>query len=131
MVLNKAALTTGGFFVLVFGVHTFMGGQEVLQFRPENVTAHQNWLMKVGAFPLVTIDLLVLAVGLIYASLKFPHRQRIYQAVAGLCFLYGISWFLQVALWQQSRQDFWMLPQWMLFFLAGLGAWVASLKKPA
>ncbi|GEM47807.1 hypothetical protein [Deinococcus cellulosilyticus] len=127
--LNGYALFTGLFFLLAFGIHVFMGGQEVLQFQPSSPAGHQNWLMKVGAFHLVTVDLLVLAAGLIFASLRFPKATVLYQVVSGLCLLYAVSWLLQLALWHQSTQDFLMLGQWVLFLIAAGGAWLAS-RKP-
>lgn len=124
--LNGYALFTGLFFLLALGVHLLMGGLEVLEFHPDSVTGHRNWLMKVGAFHLVTVDLLVLSAGLIFASLKFPAAPVLYQMVSGLCLLYAVSWLVQLALWHQSGQDFWVLGQWVLFLIAAGTTWLAS-----
>ena len=124
--INVAALLTGVWFVLVSGVHLFMGGPAMLKHRPTETPLHALWLIKLGAFHLVSVDLLVLGGGLIYLGLVHPVAPLVYQAIGVLCLLYALVWLLQIALWKQTQRDFLLLGQWMLFLVAGIGAFVAA-----
>ncbi|WP_189004813.1 hypothetical protein [Deinococcus roseus] len=121
-----AALITGIWFLLVLGVHLFMGGPAALKHRPEPADLHRLWLMKLGAFHLITVDLAVLGAGLVYLALVFPAAQSVYQGIAALCLLYALVWLSQVLRWGKTSRAVLEQGQWMLFLIAALGSFVAG-----
>lgn len=90
--------------------------------------ADRSWVQALCAFQLVSVDLLVLCVVLYllaFTSVLQPARE-IGFAVAGIYFLWGAAWLLQLAALKRTAKDYLLLGHWSVWFLcAGLVYWGA------
>ena len=86
----------------------------------------RNWAQVMCAFQLVSVDLLALA-GVLYllafTELLAP-RQAIGFALAGLFFLWGVVWLVQLGALKRNLKEYLLLGHWSVWFLcSGLVYW--------
>jgi hypothetical protein len=86
----------------------------------------RNWVQSMCAFQLVSVDLIALAVVLYFLAFTelLAPRQAIGFAIAGLFFLWGVVWLVQLRALRCKLKDYLLLGHWSVWFLcAGLVSW--------
>lgn len=123
--------------LVCFAAHMTGGIMQSLSIEPSKVAQNsgadlsinaldRNWVQVMCAFQLVSVDLLALA-GVLYllafTELKAP-RQAIGFALAGLFFLWGIVWLVQLCALKRKLKEYLLLGHWSVWFLcSGLVYW--------
>lgn len=135
--MNYPIAAVCGLMLVGFAAHITGGVIQSLSIEPSKVARKsgaeeplevldRNWVQAMCAFQLVSVDLLVLA-GVLYV-LAFTEllasRQTIGFAVAGLFFLWGIVWLVQLRALRRNLKDYLLLGHWSVWFLcSGLVFW--------
>ena len=118
-----ATITAAAFFAHVFGGIPQSLSAEPLKIAdkdkvPKLETPQRNWVQLMCAFQLVTIDLLAVSVLLFLVALTdvFVQKQLIGFSLAGLYFLWGCSWIVQLFTLKRPAKDYLLLGQWIFWF---------------
>ncbi|MEL6675378.1 MAG: hypothetical protein AAFR61_24425 [Bacteroidota bacterium] len=116
--------------LLAFGVHTYMGDQELRQLEPassENTDGkRQIWTQVRCGWHWVSVDLLLATIGLSLLNFTsyFTHPDTIQQLLSLYFLAYAVVWAITIALSRSFSQNFLKLGQWgLLLLLAGLIYW--------
>lgn len=136
MSVNLPLLSAGILMSLGFIAHVTAGNKETLETSPPKppggdhtaARVERNWVQAVCAFQLVSVDLLLLGIGMILLATTdwIAPKRPVAWALAAYLALWGIAWVAQLALLKRAARDYGLLPQWTLFFAcAGLAAWGA------
>ncbi len=135
--MNYPIAIVCGLMLVGFVAHTTGGVFQSLSIEPSKVAKKfsadrsldvldRNWVQAMCAFQLVSVDLLALAVVLYllaFTELLAP-RQAIGFAVAGLFFLWGVVWLIQLGVLRRKPKDYLLLGHWSVWFLcSGLVYW--------
>jgi len=137
--MNYPIAIVCGLMLLCFFAHITGGVLQSLSIKPSKIAngsepdlsldvLDRNWVQVMCAFQLVSVDLLALA-GLLYllafTELLAP-RQAIGFALAGLFFLWGVVWLVQLRALKSKPKEYLMLGHWSVWFLcSGLVYWGA------
>lgn len=135
--MNYPIAIVCGLMLVGFAAHITGGVVQSLSIKPSKVAEKsgaegslealdRNWVQAMCAFQLVSVDLLALA-GVLYllafTDLLAP-RQSIGFAVAGLFFLWGIVWLVQLGALKRKLKDYLLLGHWSVWFLcSGMVYW--------
>ena len=135
--MNYPIAIVCGIMLVCFAAHITGGIMQSLSIEPSKVAKRsgvdlsinvldRNWVQVMCAFQLVSVDLLVLA-GVLYllafTELLAP-RQAIGFALAGLFFVWGVVWLVQLGALKRKLKDYLLLGHWSVWFLcAGLVYW--------
>ncbi|WP_281953426.1 hypothetical protein [Rothia dentocariosa] len=124
----------GALMALAFGAHVFIGTRETLSLRPvahpantENMVSapanhtelSRHWAQAMCAFQLVSIDLLLITIVTFLLAFTdlLPAKREIGLFIAAYLGAWGFVWLVQLAAVKVERRTYYMLGQWMLFFL--------------
>lgn len=106
--------------------HIFWGDKDIKLIEPDN-SEHkkfENWIMARGAFHVVSVDMLMITVGLTlinFTDLLNAHRTILLQIISIYCLMYAVFFFIVVTVSGSLPQKFIKLCQWALFLiLSGL-----------
>ena len=109
--MNLAFAIAGGLTLLIWGIHTFLGGPTIarplLEAEMEVVAKYTNYY----CWHIVTITLAAMGGGFLYAA-WVPEGRDVGILVTALCAAYAL-WSLLLVAWKH-RKPF-DLPQWLLF----------------
>jgi len=138
--MNYPIAIAFGFICLAIVAHLIGGIKQSLTVRPSlgmqestgNVSPEQverNWVQLMCAFQMVSIDLLAVA-GVLYLlafTEFFPASKTIAVAMSVFFALWAIAWLVQLASLKRQKKDYWLLGQWILWFVcSGLMYWGAQ-----
>lgn len=135
-------LMTGVLMALALGAHLFVGTRETLSLHPTERSAaadtehdaatraelNRHWAQAMCAFQLVSIDLFVVtfAAFLLGFTDVLPAKREIGLFLAAYLGAWGVVWLVQLAAVKAKLRTYYILEQWMLFFLcAALMMWGA------
>ena len=119
----------GVLMALAFGAHIFVGTRETLSHPantenmvrvPANHTElSRHWTQAMCAFQLVSIDLLLITIVTFLLAFTdlLPAKREIGLFIAAYLGAWGFVWLVQLAAVKVERRTYYMLGQWMLFFL--------------
>ena len=124
----------GVLMALAFGAHIFVGTRETLSLRPvahsantENTVSapanhtelSRHWTQAMCVFQLVSIDLLLITIVTFLLAFTdlLPAKREIGLFIAAYLGAWGFVWLVQLAAVKVERRTYYMLGQWMLFFL--------------
>ena len=124
----------GALIALALGAHIFVGTRETLSLRPvahpantENMVRvpanhtelSRHWAQAMCAFQLVSIDLLLITIVTFLLAFTdlLPAKREIGLFIAAYLGAWGFVWLVQLAAVKVERRTYYMLGQWMLFFL--------------
>ena len=136
--MNYQVTAAGGLVLLALLAHCFIGNKEALSARPAPSSPARSpgaervelsWVQSMCAFQLVTVDLLLLAAGLLVLGVSdgFPGRSTLALFAAAYFALWGTAWLLQLIVLRRAGKDFLLLGQWILWYVcAGLLYWGAQ-----
>lgn len=123
--MNIPVLIVGCIMALAFVAHVFGGTRETARIAPDpaapNLTRH--WVQAMGAFQLLSVDLLAVALLLFGVALwdMGPAEDLIMKGLIALFCLWGAVWFVQVQWLKRSGAGIFQLPHWVIWFgCAGL-----------
>ncbi len=135
--MNYPIAIVCGMMLVCFAAHLSGGVIQSLSIKPSKVAKRygadlsldvldRNWVQVMCAFQLVSVDLLALA-GVLYllafTELLAP-RQAIGFALAGLFFLWGVVWLVQLGTLKRKLKEYLLLGHWSVWFLcSGLVYW--------
>lgn len=135
--MNYPIAIVCGLTLVCFAAHITGGVIQSLSIEPSKVARSsgkdksidvldRNWVQAMCAFQLVSVDLLVLA-GVLYllafTELLAP-RQNIGFTMAGLFFIWGVVWLVQLGALKRKLKDYLLLGHWSVWFLcSGLVFW--------
>ncbi|MGH1339421.1 MAG: hypothetical protein ACRBFS_25095 [Aureispira sp.] len=110
---------------LAFVAHTFVGTQEALKTAPKKLKTtvedkiQQHWLQSMGAFQMVTIDLLLVSLILWALALTnwIPMEREVTLLLSAWFFLWGIAWLVQLLFLTKDKKDYLLLGQWLFWLV--------------
>ncbi len=135
--MNLPILVAGVLTFVAFLGHITLGYQESLRVDPrlhkQAALASQpvdlHWTQMMGAWQMVTIDLVVISALLfaLAATSLVPSPRTVATGIAVLFALWGVAWLLQLLLLKRETMDYLKLGQWLLWLVnAGLIYWGAQ-----
>lgn len=135
--MNYPIAIVCGLMLVCFIAHLTGGVIQSLSIQPSKITKRsdadlsldtldRNWVQAMCAFQLVSVDLLAVT-GVLYllafTDLLAP-RQAIGFALAGLFFLWGTVWLVQLGALKRELKEYLLLGHWSVWFLcSGLVFW--------
>lgn len=130
--MNYPILAAGCFTFLAFLAHTFVGTRQAMRIAPnrsESETFHRYWVQSMGAWHMVTVDLLALSVLLVALGTTdyIQPKRPIALALSLFYTLWGAAWLIQLAVLRRRGKDYLLLSQWLFCLIcAGLLCWGAK-----
>ncbi len=138
--MNYPIAIVCGLMLVGFVAHMTGGVIQSLSIKPSRVSAKpgatepdeslekldRNWVQAMCAFQLVSVDLIAVAGVLYLLAFSDYHaaKQTIGFAVAGLFFLWGVAWLIQLGTLKRRLKDYLLLSHWAIWFLcSGLVFW--------
>lgn len=123
--MNLPVLIVASITSLAFVAHTFIGIREALKTNPKKLLptveekVQQHWLQSMGAFQMVTIDLLLLSLILwaIVLTDWVPAVREVTLLLSGWFFLWGIGWLVQLLFLTKKPKDYLVLIQWLFWLV--------------
>lgn len=103
-------------------VHIFFGDKDLKSIEPDgkNDKKLENWIMARGAFHVVSVDMVMITVGLTlinFTDLLHPHRTVLLTIMSIYFLLYALFFFLILIISKPFAKKFLKLCQWALFLL--------------
>ncbi|MEP1766762.1 MAG: hypothetical protein ABJJ53_09015 [Sulfitobacter sp.] len=123
--MNTPVLIVAGIMVLVVVAHVFGGTRETARIapNPSSTTLTRHWVQAMGAFQMLSVDLLAVTLLLFGVALwdLGPAEDLILKGLIALFCLWGIVWLAQVQWLKRTGAGPLQLPHWMVWFVcAGL-----------
>lgn len=103
-------------------VHIFFGDKDLKSIEPDgkNDKKLENWIMARGAFHVVSVDMVMITVGLAlinFTDLLNPYRTILLTIMSIYFLLYALFFFLILVISKPFAKKFLKLCQWVLFLL--------------
>lgn len=125
--MNILLLIANGLTILAFGIHAYVGDQEVQMIQPDsdpenNYQKQEKWTMTRCGWHWVSFDLLFISIGLTLINFTdFISEQRLILQIMSVYLLgNGVFWFVTILISRKFPKNFLKLGQWMLLLLLAL-----------
>ncbi len=127
--MNIPVLIAAMITLLALVAHTFVGTKESLSTSPRRIAGkdkldnfgvvEKHWIQSMCAFQMITIDLLILSVVLFLISLTdiISFERTLTLSLSVLFLLWGVAWFIQLALLTKDKKNYLHLSQWAFWFI--------------
>jgi len=120
--MNTFTIIANVLLLLTLLVHTFWGDKDIKVIEPDGTDLNklEKWVMARGAFHLISVDVLMAAIGLTLINFTtiFADVQQLLLKILSIYFLmYSISFLIVISISRQFPKNYGILWQWLFFIL--------------
>ncbi|KOY87467.1 hypothetical protein AD998_16170 [bacterium 336/3] len=120
--MNATLISANVLVFITFIIHTFMGDKEYMHLEPDQTQETRfrvYWSMGRGAFHIVSADFLLATVllGLVNFSNFFQDKTLILKLLSLYFLMYGVGFFLALAVSKKFPKIFIIMWQWILMLV--------------